>query len=175
MCKLCWGRKWRQDNLQHDKDYHRRWYLKQGGNLYSKLLRENKHFDGLRETILKRDGYRCQMCGSPYKLVVHHKDGNGRGSKSPNNTPENLITLCKACHINEHRMLLQSASGFIHGAKWSPKYGLEACRECKRSDVIHNAGGYCANCYALKRYKDNSEMFRQRTRDWRARKKLKKI
>lgn len=179
LCKLCWTRKWYKDNGDYIRAKRYQWYLDQGGPLYAKLRRENKHFSGLRQTVLKRDGYRCQTCSSPYQLVVHHKDGNGRGSENPNNIITNLITLCKKCHMDEHRRQLQSGRGFIHGAKWSPKYGLEACRKCKRSDLIHNAGGLCVNCYSNKRYKANGEKSRtynrEQTRRYRLRKRLQQL
>jgi hypothetical protein len=52
----------------------------------------------LRETIRKRDGYRCQECFRHQselkrKLDVHHIDFNGK-----NNNSSNLISLCSSCH-----------------------------------------------------------------------------
>ena len=51
-----------------------------------------------KEQIRYRDGYRCQLCGTPEiengrKLDVHHKDYNKN-----NLDPENLLSLCKRCH-----------------------------------------------------------------------------
>lgn len=46
----------------------------------------------------------CEKCGATEKLVVHHKDRTStRKNGYANNEPENLIVLCRACHINEHR------------------------------------------------------------------------
>jgi len=51
---------------------------------------------------LERDKYTCQMCGltshNRRKLIVHHKDGNGIRSLSPNHKLDNLVTLCQHCH-----------------------------------------------------------------------------
>jgi hypothetical protein len=65
--------------------------------LRAKIHREQKRFSGKREDALKRDNYKCQMCGSTERLEVHHKDNSGRCSK-PNNSLENLQTLCSSCH-----------------------------------------------------------------------------
>lgn len=54
------------------------------------------------EAILSRDGYRCLRCDSQTELVVHH-------IKSEKEAPELLMeptnaeTLCRACHVTEHR------------------------------------------------------------------------
>ena len=32
-------------------------------------------------------------------LTIDHKDGQGRNSLNPNNSIDNLITLCKQCNI----------------------------------------------------------------------------
>jgi len=66
-----------------------------------KLWRENLRFSGQREEVLKRDGYKCIACGSKDNLIVHHMDGKGRGYK-PNNEIDNLVTLCRACHMKVH-------------------------------------------------------------------------
>ena len=52
----------------------------------------------MKEQIRQRDRYRCQECSIlqkklNYKLPVHHIDYNKN-----NNTPNNLISLCRPCH-----------------------------------------------------------------------------
>ncbi len=56
----------------------------------------NKTF---KEQIRYRDGYKCQICGCPEVendrcLDIHHIDYN-----KENILPENLISLCKKCHM----------------------------------------------------------------------------
>lgn len=52
----------------------------------------------LKQKVKERDGYECQLCGEHEKaLVVHHKD-----KTKTNNDINNLITLCRACHIKTH-------------------------------------------------------------------------
>src|SRR5207237_9463674 len=53
----------------------------------------------LRNEVLRRDGWRCQSCGSPTSLQVHHIQKLSQGGWDTN---ENLITLCAACHRNQH-------------------------------------------------------------------------
>jgi 5-methylcytosine-specific restriction endonuclease McrA len=57
-------------------------------------------YESLRQQILRRDGWRCQSCGTMSNLEVHHKEFR---SHSGANSEENLITLCAACHARVHR------------------------------------------------------------------------
>jgi len=52
----------------------------------------------LRRQILQRDGYTCQHCGSTNQLEVHHIQARHKGGTD---TPDNLITLCADCHIQD--------------------------------------------------------------------------
>ncbi len=56
----------------------------------------------LRDAIRARDGYRCQVCGAPETDRAHdvHHITPFRLFSSPAeaNRPENLVTLCRACH-----------------------------------------------------------------------------
>lgn len=55
----------------------------------------------LKNSIRERDFYTCQDCQRPQFGVVydvHHMDSNKK-----NCDPNNLITLCKSCHIKKHR------------------------------------------------------------------------
>jgi len=64
------------------------------------LLRLDEHEYGeLRERVLRRDGWRCQFCGSMTNLEVHHKEFR---SHSGQDQEDNLITLCNGCHSAEH-------------------------------------------------------------------------
>jgi 5-methylcytosine-specific restriction endonuclease McrA len=57
-------------------------------------------YESLRQQILSRDGWRCQSCGTMSNLEVHHREFR---SHSGEDSDENLITLCTACHAREHR------------------------------------------------------------------------
>ncbi len=53
-----------------------------------------------KRTALERDGYTCQLCGARRDLHVHHVRYRSRGG---HDGPENLLTLCCACHEAVHR------------------------------------------------------------------------
>jgi 5-methylcytosine-specific restriction endonuclease McrA len=56
-------------------------------------------YESLRQQILRRDGWRCQSCGTMSNLEVHHMKFR---SHSGADSEENLITLCTACHAAVH-------------------------------------------------------------------------
>ena len=56
--------------------------------------------ESLRQQVLRRDGWRCQLCGSMSNLEVHHKQFR---SHSGDDSKENLVTVCDACHSALHR------------------------------------------------------------------------
>lgn len=57
-----------------------------------------------RQYVLHRDNYTCQCCGkspsdkNPVRLHMHHLETRKTGG----NAPDNLITLCEACHKAYH-------------------------------------------------------------------------
>jgi len=57
----------------------------------------------LRQQVLRRDGWRCQSCGTMSNLEVHHREFR---SRSGDDSEENLITLCTACHHATHSILI---------------------------------------------------------------------
>jgi 5-methylcytosine-specific restriction endonuclease McrA len=61
---------------------------------------EDREYDELRARVLRRDGWRCQFCGSMTNLEVHHQEF--RSHSGPDHEG-NLITLCNRCHSAKHR------------------------------------------------------------------------
>ena len=51
----------------------------------------------LSKEIKKRDSNKCTKCGGTRNLAVHHVDFDKK-----NDSPLNLITLCKSCHSKLH-------------------------------------------------------------------------
>jgi len=80
---------------KHDLEYH-----------------NQRKFSGKKYDILKRDEYKCQMCGSERQLIIHHLDETGN-LDSPNNADNNLITLCRSCHAKLHNLNKKSKRGII--------------------------------------------------------------
>ncbi len=58
-------------------------------------------YENLRQQVLRRDGWRCQSCGTMSNLEVHHKTFR---SLLGDDSEENLITLCTGCHANAHHV-----------------------------------------------------------------------
>lgn len=54
-------------------------------------------WDAAKRRVLKRDGRVCFICSGTKRLDVHHIDRN-RG----NHRMDNLVTLCRRCHANQH-------------------------------------------------------------------------
>lgn len=146
LCNYCYLKKHHNlpDNKAKVKMQKNKHYEKKQKPI-AKEKRENRHFSGNRQAALTRDNDQCQRC---FGLgdIVHHIDGNGRNSKTPNNALSNLMTLCRACHAEEHRTQLV-VSRFKPGRDgWSKKY--ESCIICNKTDSMHNSGGRCARCMA---------------------------
>lgn len=60
-----------------------------------KVTYRGKGWRGIRAQIIRRDKNKCRLCDSTVQLEVHHITPY-RTTKD--NSPENLITLCKLCH-----------------------------------------------------------------------------
>lgn len=155
-CSSCYQLQYRAENAEAIKLGKRSWAdrnLKRHlANL--KRNREQNHFDGNRDLVIRRDKHECVRCGSRQKLTVHHKDRNGRGRDVPNNALSNLETLCRACHLNEHRAEIRQGINskrtpqLLRSGKWSLK--RDSCRMCKLNTSKHASKGVCAACYQKK-------------------------
>lgn len=148
LCRRCYFTDYNEENKKEIQGYKRKWYLANMTPEIQKLIREQGNFSGWRETVLKRDGYRCVKCGTARQLCVHHKDGKGRSVPTAlkNNSLQNLETCCRACHLDIHRSEIFAAKRANQSKWWAPTYKLAACIECNRSDRKHQSGGRCATC-----------------------------
>ena len=63
----------------------------------SRMIYNSPRWRAVRREVLERDQYRCQECGRPGRLEVHHRvrlaDGGDAFSLDA------LITLCRPCHF----------------------------------------------------------------------------
>jgi len=66
----------------------------------ARIKLDSESYSKLHRQVLKRDGWRCQVCGSMQHLQVHHLKFR---SHSGSDSEENLITLCAQCHAQAHR------------------------------------------------------------------------
>ncbi len=58
-----------------------------------------QQYEQLHQGIMRRDGWRCQLCGALSQLQVHHLRFR---SQSGEDSEENLMTLCHNCHATIH-------------------------------------------------------------------------
>jgi len=66
---------------------------------HPRLRLERRSYQELCRRVLKRDNWRCQVCGSSQNLQVHHKQLR---SQQGSDEDSNLITLCASCHEGLH-------------------------------------------------------------------------
>lgn len=146
-CSYCYSAEYQKDpkNESRVREQKHNHYHKSGGSALSKVKREERWFDSRRSEVLQRDNFKCRNCSEHRlsRLVVHHEDGNGRGSSSPNNDLDNLVTLCRSCHASHHSK----------SVGWSRSYSQ--CLSCGTTDRKHNAKGLCWQCYMAKSYQQN--------------------
>lgn len=62
----------------------------------------------LRQTILERDGHKCNYCGATDDLAVDHIIPLSRGGT---NDPENLTPACKPCNSSKGDRLIEEWMG----------------------------------------------------------------
>ena len=60
---------------------------------------DSKKYEQLRQAILRRDGWTCQICGARSQLEIHHQRFRSQSGKD---AEDNLITLCHDCHSELH-------------------------------------------------------------------------
>ena len=78
-----------------ERECMRKDYLKVGKNNQS-FSNSHTTARNINKLILKKDC--CEKCGSTKNLDIHHVDGDWQ-----NNNLNNLMCLCRSCHIKEHR------------------------------------------------------------------------
>ena len=68
-------------------------------NHYQKLSKSQ--WATLRRQVIRRDGFRCVLCGRVGKFHVDHVKPLFSGGSETD--PDNLRTLCRTCHVEKNR------------------------------------------------------------------------
>ena len=80
---------------------------------FSKSFYNSKEWQKCRDYVLKRDAYLCQHCGNPAEEVHHiiHITPRNIEDIAVTMNPDNLISLCKDCHFEQHRKSKKESVG----------------------------------------------------------------
>jgi 5-methylcytosine-specific restriction endonuclease McrA len=118
---------------------------------YQEYLRSSQNWSNLKEKVKERDRFRCTKCGSNDDLEVHHKNYD----RFKQEKLEDLITLCKKCHIKHHKLerskKIPEKSNLIPtdpetvANTYSEKDCLE-CSNCHSSLTKFSVGYFCYSC-----------------------------
>lgn len=73
---------------------------------FAKAFYKSKEWQQCREYILMRDRFLCVKCGYPAEEVHHkiHLTPANIGDVNVTLNPANLISLCKNCHFEQHKV-----------------------------------------------------------------------
>jgi hypothetical protein len=112
-CKSISDRLWRQKNKEHVREYFKKRWQEPERKIANKLYKEINRF-GLDAEAFTKDKS-CENCGitnDEYKLLtgrrldINHVDDNGRRAQrkkeNVNNSTDNLMVLCRSCHVAWH-------------------------------------------------------------------------
>ncbi len=93
----------------------RRYAQSAKGRKYSKTKHKQLktvHWKQVRLMVLERDGHSCRVCQKTDKrLEVHHLQGTEEGARRNSENPDDLMTLCAACHRKMHRISVVYVGG----------------------------------------------------------------
>lgn len=71
---------------------------------FAKAFYRSKEWERVRQYVLLRDKFLCRHCGAPAREVHHIIPLSPDNIWDPSVTlnPDNLISLCRDCHMREH-------------------------------------------------------------------------
>lgn len=72
-----------------------------------------------RHNIFKRDGGKCQYCGTSHELTIDHVVPRSKGGKS---TWTNLVTACKKCNSRKSDFSLEKVGMKLNKTPTKPSY-----------------------------------------------------
>lgn len=74
----------------------RKAFIKEGKDMGQTYRLSHSTAERIAYTIMGKEK-KCELCGSVQNIDVHHKDGDPN-----NNTRENLMVVCRSCHMKLH-------------------------------------------------------------------------
>jgi len=109
---------------------------------FSRQFYNSKLWKDTREYILMRDKYLCVKCGKPAEEVHHiiHLTPQNITDKAVCVNPDNLISLCRDCHFDEHRG--EHGTGrIVREEIGEPQYEFDVNGYLVVSNLCHNTQG----------------------------------
>ena len=108
--------------------------------IYSEYLK-TPEWQAKRNERLKIDNFRCQKCGRPMDLQVHHINYDHVGHE---NVYTDLITLCKYCHAKIEAQKTEYKTNlyrdYADKYKAARRLELQFCADCRNKDF--SQGGH---------------------------------
>ncbi len=72
-----------------------------------------------RKNIMRRDGHRCQYCGSPDRLTIDHVQPKSRGGRD---AWDNLVAACVPCNNGKGNRTPEEAKMNLSRSPFRPSY-----------------------------------------------------
>ena len=79
-----------------------------------------------RREVLRRDGHRCQYCGSKHDLTLDHVIPRSKGGP---HTWDNVVTACSTCNGHKGSFLLETLNMSLTRVPRAPKHPVIAFAE----------------------------------------------
>lgn len=78
----------------------------------------------LKEEVRRRDGHKCQLCGTPQAECKNHLDIHHVDYDKKNSDPVNLTALCRSCHMRTNSNRYYWKTFFQSRSKVNAEQGL---------------------------------------------------
>lgn len=103
---------------------------------YGKYL-NSPHWLETKQERKKLDGYTCSICKTRDNLQVHHKTYERIGNED---VGKDLITLCRECHEEIHRIIDNCKIEINSNARWYRNAVRNACEQSSKEYIDKQAG-----------------------------------
>jgi hypothetical protein len=124
--------------------------MKNGTEQYAEDLLDEKWIKK-RKKILRRDGFKCKMCGSNNNLEVHHRYYI-YSHKPWDYSDSALVTLCESCHKIIHKTMTPFV--YYRGIDGLSQMDFTPCERCGGTGYLpqykHVEDGICFRCRGLR-------------------------